>query len=161
MVPLAGPVKSPPVIRRISAAETRPLRQAILRPHQPVEQLVYPGDDSPDAAHFGAVLDGDLVGIGSIYREPPHGETNDGAWRLRGMAVAPQLHRKGIGSLLLHACVDHARQHGGTMIWFNARTPAIPFYQAHGFQVRGEEFVLPGIGPHYFMWSGIGLPPQD
>jgi GNAT superfamily N-acetyltransferase len=156
MVPLAGAVNSQPVIRRISAAETRPLRQVILRPHQRVEELVYPGDDSPDAAHFGAFLDGELTGIASVCREPPHGEVSEGAWRLRGMAVAPQLQRRGIGSLLLRACIDHARQHGGTTMWFNARTPAIPFYRAHGFQVRGEEFVVLHAGPHYFMWSEIG-----
>ncbi|MGO9526610.1 MAG: GNAT family N-acetyltransferase [Verrucomicrobiia bacterium] len=156
MVSLAGAVKSQPVIRQISAAETRPLRQAILRPHQRVEELVYPGDDSPDAAHFGAFLDEQLVGVSSVYRETPHGEANEGAWRLRGMAVVPQLHRKGIGSLLLRACVDHARRRGGMTMWFNARTPAVPFYRAHGFQVRGKEFELPDIGPHYFMWQEIG-----
>jgi len=155
MVPLAGAVKTPPVIRQISAAVTRPLRQAILRPHQRVEELVYPGDDSPDAAHFGAFLDGELIGIASVYHEPPHDETDEKAWRLRGMAVVSRLHRNGIGSLLLRACVDHARQHGGTTMWFNARTPAVPFYQAHGFQVRGREFLLPNIGPHYFMWKEI------
>jgi GNAT superfamily N-acetyltransferase len=149
-------VKTPPAIRRISAAETRPLRQAILRPHQRVEELVYPGDDSTVAAHFGAYLTGELIGIASVYHEPPHGEASEAAWRLRGMAVVPQLHRKGIGSLLLRACMDHARQRGGKMMWFNARTPAVPFYRAHGFQVRGEEFLLPEIGPHYFMCGEIG-----
>jgi GNAT superfamily N-acetyltransferase len=156
MVPLAGAVKASPVIRRISVAETRPLRQAILRPHQRVQELVYPGDDSAEAAHFGAFVDGELIGIASVYHELPHGETDKGAWRLRGMAVVPQLHRNGIGSLLLRACVDHARLRGGTMMWFNARTPAVAFYQAHGFQIRGEEFLLPDIGPHYFMWREIG-----
>jgi GNAT superfamily N-acetyltransferase len=156
MVPLAGAVKAEPVIRRISAAETRPLRQAILRPHQRVEELAYPGDDSTETAHFGAFVNGELIGIASVYREAPHGETNDKSWRLRGMAVVPQFHRKGIGSLLLHACIDHARKHGGAMMWFNARKPAVPFYEAHGFQIRGEEFMLPDIGPHYFMWSEVG-----
>jgi GNAT superfamily N-acetyltransferase len=156
MVPLAGAVKGQTVIRQVSAAETRPLRQVILRPHQRVEELVYPGDDSPDAAHFGAFLNGELVGIASVYHEPPHGEANEAAWRLRGMAVVPQLHRKGIGSRLLRACIDHARQRGGKMMWFNARTPVVPFYRAHGFQVRGTEFELSGIGPHYFMRSEIG-----
>ncbi|HTS16370.1 MAG TPA: GNAT family N-acetyltransferase [Verrucomicrobiae bacterium] len=144
-----------PTIRQISAAETRPLRQAILRPHQRVEELVYPGDDQPETAHFGAFLDGKLIGIVSAYREPPHGETNNGAWRLRGMAVVPQLHRKGVGTLLLRESIDYAKQRGATMIWFNARTPAIPFYQVHGFQIRGEEFIIPEAGPHYFMWNEI------
>ncbi len=149
-------MKTSPVIRRIAAAQTRPLRQAILRPHQRVEELVYPGDDAPETAHFGAFLGGKLIGIASVYHEPPHGETDKGAWRLRGMAVVPELFRKGIGSLLLRACIHHAKRRGGTMMWFNARTPAVQFYQAHGFQIRGAEFTLPDIGPHYFMWCEIG-----
>jgi GNAT superfamily N-acetyltransferase len=148
MVPLAGAVKTPPVIRQITAAETRPMRQAILRPHRRAEELVYPGDDSPDTAHFGAFLNGEFVGIASVYHAAPKGEADERAWLLRGMAVVPQFHRKGIGSLLLRACIDHARQHGGTMMWFSARTPAVPFYQAHGFQVRGV--YAPGHRPALF-----------
>lgn len=149
-------MKSQPVIRQISAVETRPLRQAILRPHQRIEELVYPGDDAAETAHFGAYLDDKLVGIASVYHEPPQGETDKGAWRLRGMAVSPQLHRKGIGSRLLGASIDYARERDGTMMWFNARSTAVPFYQAHGFQIRGAEFNLHNLGPHYFMWSKIG-----
>ena len=156
MVPLAGAVKSPPVIRQISAVETRPLRQAILRPHQRAEELVYQGDDAPDSAHLGAFVDTKLVGIASVYHEAPKGESNEGAWRLRGMAVVRGLHRKGIGSLLLRICIDYACEHGGTMMWFNARSTAVPFYRAHGFQIHGEEFEISGIGPHYFMWKAIG-----
>ena len=122
MVSLARAVKTQPGIHRIPAAETRPLRQAILRPHQRVEELAYPGDDSADAAHFGAFLHDELIGIASVYHEAPHHETNKGAWRLRGMAVVPRFHRRGIGSLLLRACIDHVKQRGGTMMWFNART---------------------------------------
>ncbi|MCH7976219.1 MAG: N-acetyltransferase, partial [Bacteroidetes bacterium] len=42
------------MIRAISAAETRPMRSLLLRPGQPPENLVYPGDDHPDAFHGGA-----------------------------------------------------------------------------------------------------------
>ncbi|HVM63002.1 MAG TPA: GNAT family N-acetyltransferase [Verrucomicrobiae bacterium] len=149
-------MKSPPVIRQITAAETRPLRQAILRPHQRIEELTYPGDDAAATMHLGALVDGKLIGVASVYHEAPQGETDEGAWRLRGMAVMPGLHRKGIGSLLLRASIDYAKQRGGTMMWFNARTPAVPFYRAHGFQIRGQEFEISGIGSHYFMWKAIG-----
>jgi len=42
---------------------------------------------------------------------------------------------------------------GGTMLWFNARTVAVPFYEKHGFATRGDEFEIPGVGPHYVMWQ--------
>ena len=74
------------VLVSLSAAQTRPLRQLILRPHQTADELVYPGDDAPDSLHVGILVDQALVGIASIYREAPsRGVTFAGWWRLRGM----------------------------------------------------------------------------
>jgi len=136
------------VVRRVTAAETRPLRQRILRPQQRVEDLVYPHDDDAMTLHAGA-FDGDaMVGTATIHPEALDGEA---AWRLRGMATVPEMRRKGCGAALVRACFDHARAHGGTLVWCNARTPARAFYEALGFETRGAEFELPNIGPHYLM----------
>src|SRR5690606_13479424 len=59
-----------PMIRPISAAETRPLRSLVLRPGAPPETLVYPGDDHPEALHLGAFEGDRLVGIATVYPEP-------------------------------------------------------------------------------------------
>lgn len=139
-------------IRPITEHQTRPLRHEILRPHQPISALAYRGDDAPDTLHVGAFSDGKLIGVASVYREPMPASNDPGAWRLRGMAVTPALQRTGIGHALFDACVAHCRKHGGTMLWFNARTPAIEFYRAMGCEVRGDEFELPDIGPHVVMW---------
>ena len=48
-------------VKRVKAAEVRPLRQAVLRPHQRPEELVYPDDDGPDTLHTAGYLDGYLV----------------------------------------------------------------------------------------------------
>ncbi|HEX7880443.1 MAG TPA: GNAT family N-acetyltransferase [Candidatus Eisenbacteria bacterium] len=146
------------MIRAISAAETRPLRQAVLRPHQRVEELVYPGDDDPRTHHLGAFDGGRLVGIASIYVEPMVAMPDAGPtdWRLRGMATAPEMRGTGLGGALLEACIEHSRNHGGTRLWCNARVPAAGFYLRYGFVVHGEEFDLPGIGPHYLMSRRIG-----
>src|SRR5262249_51485474 len=80
------------------AAETRPLRRSVLRPHQTEAELVYPGDDAPATLHLGAFLGASLVGVASLYREPPAGESGAGDWRLRGMAVAPELRGTGAGA---------------------------------------------------------------
>ena len=140
-------------ILQIRAEQTYPLRQAILRPGLPIETCMYPGDDAPETVHFGAVLDGRIVGIASLYHEAPPGESNPQAWRLRGMAVDEALRRQGIGRELLLQCVVHVAGQGGTMLWFNARTVAVPFYEKHGFATRGDEFEIPGVGPHYVMWQ--------
>ncbi len=142
-------------IRPIQAEETRPLRKRVLRPGQCLDELDYPGDDAPDTRHLGAYLQGELVGIASVYREPIPGAEMAQAWRLRGMATLESVRRTGVGQSLLEACATHAVAHGGRHLWCHARTPALEFYRALGFQTDGEEFELPEIGPHYRMWRSI------
>lgn len=163
------------MIRLITAAQTRPLRQVVLRPQQTAEELVYPGDDEPRTVHFGAFVDDRLVGIASIYVEAMPGEINPGAgpsvrvdsgpiegpditppspdtdWRLRGMATLPEVRGTGLGGALLESCIDHVRVNGGTRFWCHARGTAAGFYLRYSFVVEGEEYELPGIGPHYMM----------
>ena len=60
-------------VRAVDAAAVRPLRQALLRPHQRVEELVYPGDDHPETLHVGAFRHGHLVGVATIVSRPMPG----------------------------------------------------------------------------------------
>ncbi|MCP3103361.1 GNAT family N-acetyltransferase [Myxococcus sp. K15C18031901] len=143
---------STPDIRRIPAAETRGLRRAVLRPHQPPEAVIYPGDDDPDTLHLGLYVDGRQLGVASLYREPPPFALKDiTAWRLRGMAVEQVRQGMGLGAALLRACMAHAASQKGTQVWCNARATAEGFYRSMGFVSRGEPFDLPGIGPHHLM----------
>jgi predicted GNAT family N-acyltransferase len=141
MTPLAVP---------IAAADTHELRQRVLRPHQRIAEMDYPGDHDATTAHFGCHGDGELVAIGSIYREPRPGGDPDG-WRIRGMATAEGRRRAGLGKSVLAACVAHARDHGATEVWCNARRGARALYERAGFIIVGDEFELPGIGPHFLM----------
>lgn len=127
-------------IRPITADETHELRHEVLRPHQPINELVYPGDNAPESLHAGAFHDGALVGIASVFRDAPPGETHPTAWRLRGMATHPTMQRRGIGRALIAYCVAHIQAHCGTMLWCNGRTSARAFYESMGFRVVGEEF---------------------
>ena len=140
----------------IGAEDVRPLRGRLLRPGQSADELVYPGDSLPGALHLGAYLRGDLVGIASVSPESPPGEDDDRAWRVRGMATAPEVRGAGVGGALLEACLAHVRAHGGRVAWCNARTPAVGFYQRFGFATEGEEFDIPGIGPHFVMRRALG-----
>lgn len=133
--------------RPITAAETRPLRQAMLRPHQPSDASIYPDDDH--SAHFGVFAGPELIGVASIFEESRQEAEN--GWRIRGMAVLPEHRGQGHGGALLDACLEHARSRGGVEAWCNARSTAAPFYARHGFEIVGEEFDLPPIGPHYLM----------
>ena len=130
--------------RPIPIEATRPLRQAILRPHQTVEDVA---GHEPDAAFAVGVFDGEeLVAVGFVG---PDG--GPGAWRVRGMATAPVARGRGAGAAVLAALVAHAREQGATRIWCNARVAALSLYERAGFVVASDEFELPEIGPHYVM----------
>ena len=139
---------SEPQVRAISAAETRPLRHAVLRPGQSFEQTVYSRDDHPETLHLGG-YDGDrLVAIASLYREARPNRPGRAAWRLRGMATDPSRRSRGFATATLATAVDHVAAEGGGELWCNARTPALGFYRRCGFEVEGDEFDIDGIGPH-------------
>src|SRR5260370_1695242 len=106
-----------PVIRKISAAETLPLRLSILRPGRPIESAHFPSDDAPDTRHFGAFQRGQLQGIASLFRgqcpEPP----GVPAFQIRGMATAPEIRGTGLGRALAKACVSYAREQHAGLTW--------------------------------------------
>tara|TARA_R110001592_G_scaffold220342_1_gene475010 strand:- start:283 stop:720 length:438 start_codon:yes stop_codon:yes gene_type:complete len=139
------------MISRVSASEVYPIRQQVLRPDLPPESAIFPGDDLESTWHMGAFEEGSLVGVVSLYPEGPAEYDMDDAWRLRGMAVLPEHHGRGLGSKLLQACMAYASAHGGKALWCNARIGARPFYELRGLSIEGEAFDIPGIGPHYRM----------
>ena len=138
-------------VRRATADETAALRQAVLRPGTPVKTSGYAFE--PAAVTYGA-WDGEVnVGCATVFPEPwrgPRPEPEPRAWRLRGMAVAPGYQGQGIGQRVLAEAVAVARQAGAPLIWANARTAALAFYQRQGWTVAGEEFLTEDTGlPHY------------
>jgi GNAT superfamily N-acetyltransferase len=141
----------------VAAAVTFPLRQQVLRPHQPMEELALPGDDDPDALHVAArTVDSNVVGTASVRREPPPWEParSDG-WRLRGMATTEELRGRGIGGRMLDVVLAHVAAHGGGLLWCNARVPAEPFYARAGLASRGDPWIDPDLGPHVAMWCWV------
>ena len=120
----------------------RPLRALILREAGPPESAVWPGDDDPRAGHY-AVLgeDGAALAVGSVVVE-------GGGWRVRGMATAPEARGRGLGAVVLAALLEHALEHGGGLVWCNARPRAESLYARAGFVAVGEPWVDPLTGPH-------------
>lgn len=142
-------------IREITAQQTRPVRQRVLRPHQRAEELVYPGDDDHDTFHLGAVdEEGDVLAILSMYRhaQPPADAFADPKrWRIRGMASVPEARGTGLGRDLVEHARDRVWSVSRDPIWCNARENAFGFYQKLGFKVVGDLFEIEGIGPHAVM----------
>ena len=138
-------------VRQATVDEILPLRHAVLRPGRPVSASNYPEDG--EAVHVGAWDDELLVGCATVFSDPWAGSAGwpaaDDAWRLRGMAVDPSRHRTGVGRQVLAAVVDAARSGGASLVWANARTTALPFYEADGWVVAGVEFLTKDTGlPH-------------
>ncbi len=137
-----------------------PLRWAVLRPGLPVEAAHFPEDDGP-AVHLAAESRRDpgepdreqggvIVAIGSIYPEPSPVEAVEPAWRLRGMATDPGARGRGFGTAVLRRAIEIVSDRGARLLWCNARTPAVGFYEHHGLAVHGDEFDTE-VGPHFYM----------
>jgi GNAT superfamily N-acetyltransferase len=139
------------VIRRAAVEDIFPLRHAVLRPGRPVSYSVYSEDEG--AVHVGAWDDDMLVGCATVFPAPWAGSDDAApeprAWRLRGMAVDPSRQGTGVGRLVLAEGVAAAREAGAPLLWANARTTAIPFYERLGWRVVGAEFLAGDSGlPH-------------
>ena len=160
------PDRPAPPVRRVPAAVVRPLRTAVLRPTwEPGRLATYPEDDDAGTVHVAA-YDGEAVGgVGTVYAEAPPDARHDeipaaayepgAGWRLRGMATSEAARGTGLGRAVLRECFAAVRDGGGSFLWCNARLGAVPFYERLGMQAVGPEFDIPGIGPHYVMWTEV------
>ena len=148
---------------RVEAAETDSsevvaLRTRVLRPNFTDRSLHYEEDDYETTVHVAARADGDIIGVATFLFEPaPFASEGEVGTRLRGMAVAPDQQRRGIGRLLLERGYEVLQQRfpERPLIWCNARMSAVPFYEKLGFATRGDRFDIIGIGPHFVMWRAM------
>ncbi len=132
-------------------ARIRSLRYEILRKPlgMPPSGAVFPGDEAQTTLHILASSKSDLVGCATLMI----GDSS--AIQLRGMAVADDWQRKGVGQLIVSTAKSIAIGKSKTL-WCNARFPAIGFYERQGWKQSGDFFEIPVIGPHIVMkWAGI------
>lgn len=137
-------------ICRVSIEHIIELRYKILRAGLPKESAQFPGDDARSTWHLGLynsqANNAPLISAASFmlnsYQDAP-------AWQLRGMCTEDGYQGKGYGGELLR-CAEAAivADSNVRLFWCNARVPAIPFYERHGWKVDSEEFDIPTAGPH-------------
>jgi len=146
----------------VPVSEVLDLRWEVLRPGLPRESAVFPEDDHPATFHIAAYGDGDgtgeadaVLGCATFFPDPLPGATEP-AYRFRGMASAPAVRGRGFGAAVLRAGTAEAAARGARLLWCNGRTVARGFYEHHGFAVRGEEFEIEGVGPHYVFVKNVG-----
>jgi GNAT superfamily N-acetyltransferase len=128
------------------------LRRDVLRPGQPLSAVMHDHDFQPDTFHVAAFGPRSKVtACATFYPELPPGKTEDHAWRLRAMASLPQLRGQGYASAALRYGIAEIRRRGGTLLWCNARSGAVGFYERIGFSIVSDEFEVESIGPHFVM----------
>ena len=147
---------SPVTILRITAEETYPVRQPVLRPGRPAAECVFEGDTKATTLHLGALIDGTMAGVAS-YMNNSHSYFNASVqFQLRGMAVLPEFRNKKIGELLLlQGEKELLKEHHELLLWFNARESAIDFYRKYGYQTKGDLFMIPNVCKHIVMYKQL------
>jgi GNAT superfamily N-acetyltransferase len=141
------------LIQRVSVERLLDLRHRVLRAGLPPDTARFDGDLELTTVHLGAIdrTSGDLLGCCTLVRRA-WADTDEPAWQLRGMAIEPPVQRTGVGSRLLEVADDVARwSTHAPLLWCNAREPAVPFYERHGWTRVGTRFDIPTAGPHFRM----------
>jgi GNAT superfamily N-acetyltransferase len=135
-------------VQRVPLPMILSLRHRVLRAGLPPESAIFEGDSAESTAHLAVLLGTMVIGCASLHLNTWEKHP---AFQLRGMAVEPDFQGAGIGSLLLKEIDRVAASAFVNQLWCNARTPAIAFYEKHGWQVVSEVFQIPTAGPHVRM----------
>ncbi|AGK51061.1 MULTISPECIES: GNAT family N-acetyltransferase [Burkholderia] len=102
----------------------------------------FPCDDHDATLHLAARTSDGIVAVATICRQPFRDFPADGAWRLRGVAVEPFMQGQGVGTRLMHACIEHAQRQNGKVVWCTARDSARGFYESLGFATFGVPLTI-------------------
>ena len=98
------------------------------------KELEWDGRDT-ECIQFLASIDSQPV---ATARLTPQGQVGR-------MAVLRSSRGKGVGSRLLAAVIDRAREAGYAQLFLHAQVSVIGFYERHGFVAEGEVFQDAGI----------------
>lgn len=143
-------------IQNITSLETFAVRHPVLRAGKPEATCHFDGDDLSTTSHFGLYLEGNLIGVLSVFKNNNATFKTENQFQIRGMAVLPEFQRRGYGADLVKHCEKYVAKSLGTLIWFNARDNAVLFYEKLGYQKIGNPFSIADIGIHYVMKKEIG-----
>lgn len=143
------------IIKEIPSKETYIVRQPVLRQGKPIESCIFEGDDLPTTHHFGLFEKEKLTGIISLFKQITPIFAAENQAQIRGMAVLDDHQKKGFGEALVKHCEEFCKNQNTDLIWFNARTAAVGFYQKMNYKIIGEPFDIKDVGEHYLMCKEI------
>lgn len=134
------------------------LRQTVLHPTGLVEKVIYKNDENASSAHFVIRKQNEPVAVGTVLPQDETEALSFKAWRIRGMSVHSEFQGLGLGTLLLDEILEYVKNFKDSdgkmisekpqLVWCNARVEALNLYTRAGFEILGEEFIIPGSGPH-------------
>lgn len=144
-------------VLRINASDTYAIRQQVLIPGHDIKKVKFEHDDDDDVSfHLGAFVDSKLVSVASFFYDRNTQFKDQHQYQLRGMATLPEFQGRGLSSELLNMAFPIIKQNFCTLLWCNARTTAIGYYEKVGFNKFDENvFEIEGIGPHVLMYKNI------
>lgn len=142
-------------ISQIPFHKTFVVRHPVLREGRPIEECYFEGDDLESTKHFGCYLDDKIIGVASLFKNNHDKINGDECYQLRGMAVLKEFQNHNFGSLLLSEVEKYLKEINCAVLWFNARTNAVPFYKKHHYVIIGNAFDIPNVGEHYLMSKNI------
>lgn len=121
------------------------LRFNVLREpwNQPLGSEVLADEDQ--AIHAIAVKDGVVLGVARMH------ESAEKQGQVRCVATATAAQGKGIGKAIMAYLEKKAIEKGWTEIVLEARENAVPFYEAIGYTIVAESYLLFGEIQHYRM----------
>ena len=142
-------------IQEIPAQETYLVRNPVLRKGKPIESCRFDGDDLATTHHFGLFKDKSLVGIISLFKNSNITFAENSQSQIRGMAILDDFRKKGLGEALVNHCEEYCINNNCELIWFNARTEAVGFYEKMGYQKTGAIFEIKDVGEHLLMFKKL------
>lgn len=139
------------IIKKITASETYSVRLPVLRKGKSLESCHFDGDDLETTIHFGLYLNTELVGVVSLFKKNNSHFSEKKQFQIRGMAVLEDQRKKDFGKALLMHCEEECKNQDTDLIWFNARTEAVGFYEKMKYHKTGTPFDIPDVGEHIIM----------
>ena len=141
-------------IKQIQAQEAYTVRHPVLREGKPIDSCCFPNDDLISTQHFGLFVNKKIVGVVSLFQNKNITFNAENQWQIRGMAVLPHFQKQGFGRNLISHCEENVGSKN-TVIWFNARENAVPFYEKLGYKKTGNAFLIESIGLHFVMYREL------
>jgi predicted N-acetyltransferase YhbS len=133
--------------------EIQQLRNEVLWPHKTFENCILETDRLSTTFHFGIQEDGLTVATVTLQQEKTDKLQQEKQYRLRAMAVREGYRGQGFGEAIVEAGLNHLRELGVEVVWCDARVAALNFYRRLQFEELEEEYDIPIIGLHRFMWK--------